>query len=190
MRAKIIVPVLFLAIIIGVFIGQSVFAGGAVPGSQADPLVTKAFVESALNSQLTQLQQQVAQLQSEANSLRQQVTFLESKIGAKAPEQPPITNNSQQQPGTQIVSQPQPEDNQQPTVSPQPKQKVAYVKQSNASDVVNTRSGAGTNFGIVAKVSKGSKMIILDEKDDWYRVKLEDGNLAWVANWVVDVTEE
>ena len=143
MRAKIIVPVLFLAIIIGVFIGQSVFAGGVVPGSQADPLVTKAFVESALNSQLTQLQQQVAQLQSEANSLRQQVAFLESKIGEKAPVQPPITNNNQQQPGTQIVSQPKPEVNQQPsTVTPQPKQKIAYVKQSNASDVVNTRSGA------------------------------------------------
>ena len=33
-------------------------------------------------------------------------------------------------------------------------------------------------------------MIILDEKNGWYRVKLEDGKLAWVANYVVDVREE
>jgi uncharacterized protein YgiM (DUF1202 family) len=30
----------------------------------------------------------------------------------------------------------------------------------------------------------------LDEKGKWYRVKLEDGRLGWVANWVVDVKEE
>jgi len=192
MRVKILAPVLILALIIGVFIGQSVFAGGTEPGSQADPLVTKAFVESALNSQLLQLQQQVGQLQSEANNLRQQVAFLESKIGEKTPVTPPFTNNNPQEPGTQIVSGPQPnEENQEhKPVAPQPKQRVAYVMESSNSDVVNVRSGAGTSFGIVDKVSKGSKMIILDEKEDWYRVKLEDGRLAWVANWVVDVKEE
>lgn len=194
MRVKIVLPVLILTFIVGIFIGQSVIAGGVTPGSEADPLVTKAFVESALNSQLLQLERQVAQLQHEANNLKQQVAFLEGKIGVKAPVQsePPTGNNNQPQPGTQIVSQPQPgETNPQPDpVTPKPKQKVAYVKQSNTSNIVNTRSGAGTNFSLVAKVQKGSKMIILDEKDDWYRVKLEDGKLAWVANWVVDVVEE
>jgi DNA-binding protein H-NS len=181
MRKKIVLPILLLSFIIGIFVGQSVFAGGVTPGSEGDPLVTKAFVESALNSQLSQLQQQVAQLQNEANNLRQQVAFLENKIGTKAPIQSPPTNNSQQQPST--VTPPQ-------SSEAQPKQKVAYVKQSNSANTVNTRSGAGTSYSIVAKVSKGSKMIILDEQNDWYRVKLEDGKLAWVANWVVDVVEE
>jgi len=193
MRTRVIIPILLLTFIIGILIGQSVMAGGVTPGSQADPLVTKAFVENALNSQLMQLQQQVTQLQAEANNLRQQVAFLESKIGVKAPVQtPPPATNNQQPPGTQIVSKPDSgETAPQPNpITPQPKQKVAYVKESNTYNTVNTRSGAGTNYPIVAKVNKGSKMIILDEQNDWYRVKLEDGKLAWVANWVVDVREE
>jgi len=194
MRARIIVPILIFTLIIGIFIGQSVMAGGVTPGSQADPLVTKAFVEKAFNSQLLQLQQQVSQLQAEANNLRQQVAFLEGKIGVKAPvqKQPSLTNE-QLPPETQIVSKPNSGDEVKPQpnpVTPPPKQRVAYVREGNTYNSVNTRSGAGTNYPIVAKVSRGSKMIILDEKDDWYRVKLEDGKLAWVANYVVDVKVE
>jgi len=193
LRTKVIIPALILTFIIGILIGQSVIAGGVTPGSQADPLVTKAFVENALNSQISQLQQQVAQLQAQANALQQQVAFLENQLGVKAPiqNQIPATNTqppspSQSQTGSQTETE-------KPTVPPvisQPKQKVAYPKESNNSTIVNVRSGPGTNFDIVAKVHKGSKMIILDEKNDWYRVKLEDGKLAWVANWVVDVKEE
>lgn len=194
MRARIIVPILILTLIIGIFIGQSVMAGGAIPGSQTDPLVTKGFVENTLNTQILQLQQQVTQLQAEANNLRQQVVFLEDKIGVKAPVQPetPIINNQPKQPDTQIVSKPDSaEAKPQPNpIKPQPKQKVAYVKEGNTYNSVNTRSGAGTSYPVVAKVNKDSKMLILDEQNDWYRVKLEDGKLAWVANWVVDVREE
>ncbi|MFZ5945122.1 MAG: SH3 domain-containing protein [Bacillota bacterium] len=177
-RAKIFIPILFVTLIVGVFIGNSVLAGGAAPGSKDDPLVTKAYVENSMNSQLSMLQQQVVQLQAEANTLRQQVAFLESKVGQKAPVQTqpqanPVTPQQQQQ--------------QQPPQT-QPKQKVAYVQQSN--NYVNARVGPGTNYDIAAKVNKGSKMIVIDEKDSWYRVKLEDGKLAWVANWVVDVREE
>jgi TolA-binding protein len=185
MRTKVFIPILIITLIIGILLGNSVFAGGATPGSKDDPLVTKAFVESALNTQLSQLQQQVNQLQAEANTLRQQVAFLESKIGEKSPiqsqKQQPQTNNDNnagKESQSQIQTQPQ----------PQPKQKVAYVQQSN--NYVNIRTGAGTNFSILTKVYKGSPMIILDEKGKWYRVKLEDGRLGWVANWVVDVKEE
>lgn len=185
MRIKVIIPTLVITLIVGILIGQSVIAGGVTPGSQADPLVTKAFVENALNSQITQLQQQVAQLQSQANALQQQVVYLENQLGVKAPVQnpTPITN-------TNPPSQYETGGTTEPPVTSQPKQKVCYPKESNKSEYVNVRSGTGTNFDIVAKVKKGSKMIILDEKNGWYRVKLEDGKLAWVANYVVDVREE
>src|SRR5690554_3026282 len=108
MRTKIIIPILVLTLVVGIIIGQSVIAGGVTPGSQADPLVTKAFVENAMNSQINQLQQQVAQLQVEANNLQQQVTYLENQLGVKAPVQRnPIIEN-QLPPETQIVSQPKP----------------------------------------------------------------------------------
>jgi uncharacterized protein YgiM (DUF1202 family) len=65
---------------------------------------------------------------------------------------------------------------------------VAYVKDEHSS--VNTRADAGTNYPIVEKVSQKSPMVVLETKDDWYRVKLESGNIAWVASWVVRVQEE
>ncbi|MFZ7101401.1 MAG: SH3 domain-containing protein [Peptococcaceae bacterium] len=185
-RVKVFIPILMIALIAGILIGNSVLAGGPSPGSKEDPLVTKAFVESTLSNQVSQLQQQVVQLQAEADTLRQQVAFLEDKVGAKAPvqSQQPVQNNGGQSSNGQNSGPSQ----EQTDTQPQTTQKVAYVQQSN--NYVNVRSGPGTNYDIVAKADKGSKMIILDEQGEWYRVKLADGRLAWVANWVVDVKEE
>ena len=69
-----------------------------------------------------------------------------------------------------------------PTVS------VAYV--IDEYDAVNVRADAGTGYPVVERVPQKSPMEILEEKDDWYRVKLESGNIAWVASWVVRVQEE
>jgi uncharacterized protein YgiM (DUF1202 family) len=33
-------------------------------------------------------------------------------------------------------------------------------------------------------------MPIIGESGEWYKVTLENGKEAWVANWVVDVKEE
>ena len=65
---------------------------------------------------------------------------------------------------------------------------VAYVKDEYTA--VNTRTDAGTGFPVVERVPQKSPMVILETKDDWYRVRLESGNIAWVASWVVRVQEE
>ncbi len=65
---------------------------------------------------------------------------------------------------------------------------VAYVK--DEYNGVNTRADIGTNHPIVEKVPPKSPMVIIETKNDWYRVKLESGNIAWVASWVVRVQEE
>lgn len=65
---------------------------------------------------------------------------------------------------------------------------VAYVK--DEYNGVNARADIGTNHPIVEKVLPKSPMVIIETKDDWYRVKLESGNIAWVASWVVRVQEE
>lgn len=65
---------------------------------------------------------------------------------------------------------------------------VAYVK--SEYNGVNTRADIGTNHPVVERVPQKSPMVVIETKDDWYRVKLESGNIAWVASWVVDVQEE
>lgn len=80
---------------------------------------------------------------------------------------------------------PKPDAQSQAETTPESTQKVAYVQQKY--NFVNVRQGPSTDFAIISKVNKGEPMIIIDEKDKWYRVKLENGSLGWVANWVVDV---
>jgi len=48
-------------------------------------------------------------------------------------------------------------------------------------DSVNLRKGPGTSYKIVGNVKKGTSLKILEVNGDWLRVRLEDGNNAWVS---------
>lgn len=54
---------------------------------------------------------------------------------------------------------------------------------------VNVRTGPGTNFPVVTKVSKGTTMTVKDSAFGWYKVVLPDGNTTgWIASWLVDTS--
>ena len=55
-----------------------------------------------------------------------------------------------------------------------PKTKVAWA-------TVNLREGPGMNYDVVAKVTKGTSLAILEEKEGWYHVRLENGKEAWIT---------
>jgi len=46
---------------------------------------------------------------------------------------------------------------------------------------LNVRSGPGTDYKIITKISKGTTLTVLDydEKAEWYKVKLSDGTIGW-----------
>ncbi|HHW57154.1 MAG TPA: SH3 domain-containing protein [Clostridia bacterium] len=56
-----------------------------------------------------------------------------------------------------------------------------------AGDVVNIRSGPGTQYDVVAQLTRGYILEMLDKSGDWYKVKLKDGRIGWVAGWLVTV---
>ena len=113
----------------------------------------------------------IESLKEEQKILLEKIAELEEKINPVAPTVP--------------EPQPQPED---PVESVKDKVLVAYVK--DEYNAVNTRADAGTNYPVVERIPQKSPMVVLETKDDWYRVKLESGNIAWVASWVVRVQEE
>ncbi len=52
---------------------------------------------------------------------------------------------------------------------------------------VNIRTGPGTNFPIVTKVSKGATLTIKEQAFGWYKVVLPDGaTTGWIASWLVE----
>lgn len=56
-----------------------------------------------------------------------------------------------------------------------------------ATDVLNVRSGPGTDYGIITKVGLNEKFPVLDKSGDWYKVQLAYGGSGWVAGWLVSV---
>jgi len=58
---------------------------------------------------------------------------------------------------------------------------VVYV----TAPAVNVREGAGETFKVLATVQKGTKLRVMDGKDEWYKVRLDDGREGWIANWLV-----
>lgn len=65
---------------IGYFSGREVQAGGPLPGSSEDPLVTKSYVDQYVNDKVQKLQQALDQAQSRLNSLEQELAALKKKI--------------------------------------------------------------------------------------------------------------
>lgn len=56
----------------------------------------------------------------------------------------------------------------------------------NANNV-NVRSGPGTTFPSITKVSKGAAVTVKEQAFGWYNVVLPDGSTTgWIASWLVD----
>ncbi|MBC9783006.1 N-acetylmuramoyl-L-alanine amidase [Heliobacterium chlorum] len=51
--------------------------------------------------------------------------------------------------------------------------------------VVNVRRGPGVNFDIVTMVLKGKKLAVLESKEGWTKVRLDNGNTGWIADWLL-----
>lgn len=62
-----------------------------------------------------------------------------------------------------------------------PPSRVVYVKWTQ----VSLRDGPGTNFKATAQVQKGTALEVVEEKNNWYRVRLEDGQEGWVGKATV-----
>lgn len=64
---------------------------------------------------------------------------------------------------------------------------AVYIQSAHA----NLREGPGSHFKVVAKAVKGNRFQVLGEDAKgnlrWYKVKLEDGQEAWVASSVVSL---
>jgi hypothetical protein len=54
------------------------------------------------------------------------------------------------------------------------KTRVAWAK-------VNLREGPGMKHKVVGKVTKGTPLAILEEKEGWYHVRLQSGKEAWIS---------
>lgn len=73
-----------------------------------------------------------------------------------------------------------------PTLSPEPTSETTQATpriliEKTETDFLNVREGAGTNHDIVATVSPGDTLELLDEDDEWYKVQVSENVVGWVS---------
>jgi len=61
---------------------------------------------------------------------------------------------------------------------------ILYVK----THLANFRNGAGTNMKILRVLRQGARLHVLEARNSWLRVRLDDGQEGWVAESVTSAT--
>lgn len=64
-----------------------------------------------------------------------------------------------------------------------------YTSVGITASIVNVRSGPGLSYDIMTQIQGGSSVNVLSEKNEWYKVRLSDGRIGWVASWLISNTE-
>ena len=65
-----------------------------------------------------------------------------------------------------------------------PAQSILYVK----VHLANFREGLGTTARILQVLRRGTRLHVLETRDDWLRVRLDDNQEGWVAESVTSTT--
>lgn len=180
-----------LSILVGFIVGKTVDAGAPEPGSSADPVVSKSYVDQAMEERVGELEKEVAELTVQAQALQTTINELQDKLnkaGIKTTSSTsttkPSTSTSTNTPSTSTPTGAT-TGTTGGTTSGSSVGMTAYVKSSN--NYVNLRSGPSTDTNTIKQVQKGEPMKIFEVKDQWYHVELSDKTVGWVASWIVDV---
>lgn len=186
-----------LSVAVGFMVGKTVDADAPEAGSSADPVVSKSYVDKALEDRMADLEKGVAELTVQAQALQTTINDLQDKLNkagikttASVTTPTPTTPSSSSTPTT---STPATSTTTTPPATTTPTTgtsgsligKSAYVKATN--NYVNLRSAPATTASTIKQVQKGVAMKIFEVKDQWYHVELADKTVGWVASWVVDV---
>lgn len=162
-----------LSILVGFSLGKIVMAESPAPGSSSDPVVSKSYVDKAMEERMQELEKKVAELTVQAQALQTTINELQTKVNKGTTVKPST--------GTTTPTTPtQPTNNTTTVVG-----KTAYISPNNT--YVNLRSGPAKTTDVIKKVYKSDAMVIQKVENDWYQVKLTDGTLGWIAGWLVVV---
>ncbi len=69
---------------------------------------------------------------------------------------------------------------------------VALANQSTIkvdANVVNIRTGPGLSYDIMTQVVGGEKINVISEENEWYKIRLSNDQIGWVASWLIANTE-
>lgn len=57
------------------------------------------------------------------------------------------------------------------------------------ASVLNVRIGPGLSYDVMTQVNEDQKLNVLAEDNEWYKVRLSNDQIGWVASWLVENEE-
>lgn len=157
-------------------------AGNADPGSNDDPLITLSYLNQQTEKIKSELSQKITTLEAELSSIKKDLGDAKAQIASLK------GGSGQNNPGSGSTTQPQT-----PTPTPTPTPPANGGQSSNlgvgyvTASSLNVRSGAGTNFSIVGSLINNTKVTLVSQSGDWY--KIQYGNLSgWVLGTYIKKT--
>jgi len=54
-------------------------------------------------------------------------------------------------------------------------------------NVVNVRTGPDTSYNLIKQVKEGEPVSIIEEQNNWFKVKMADDVIGWIASWLIKV---
>lgn len=186
------------SVIVGFTLGKMVIADSPVPGSESDPVVTKGYVENALQERITELEKNVAELTVQAQALQSTINQLQAKIGNNSstsakpvtpvtPSNPAPSNPTPATPKPPASTSTDKETPNNATNQPAKDSVVGKTAYINTQNYLNMRSAPTTQASVVRKLTKDDALVIQKVEESWYHVKLKDGTVGWVAGWLVTI---
>lgn len=147
---------------LGFVIGQVVQASGSVAGSDADPVVTRSYVDKLVGRQVSALQAEIDEINA--------------ALKGTTPGTPTTPTNPDN--GNDNNNDNNDNDNSGTTAS--------SVKVT--SDSVNIRASASTSSNVVGSASEGDVLTYLGSTSasdgTWYNVRMSNGTTGYIASWL------
>ncbi|WP_208559647.1 N-acetylmuramoyl-L-alanine amidase [Marinilactibacillus kalidii] len=72
---------------------------------------------------------------------------------------------------------------------------ASTIALANANSVIvkasslNVRIGPGLSYDVMTQVNENQRLNVLDEENQWYKVRLSNDQVGWVAGWLVENDE-
>ncbi len=57
------------------------------------------------------------------------------------------------------------------------------------TDVLNVRYGPGLSHDVLTQVKEKERLFVLEEENKWYKVRLNNDKIGWVASWLVGAAD-
>lgn len=145
-----------VCVVIGFIGGQFAEALNTLPGDADDPVVTQSYVETTLGERLATLTTRIEELEAEVASLKGTGTATTTPSTTTPTTTTPTTTT----PSTSNTS----------------------TTLTVTGNTLRVRTGPGTNYEVVASLSKGEKVTKLGVEGDWYRVQTSDGKTGYISS--------